>query len=186
MLLLPWLRSHMNGDGLAAIGHRVVHGGPNHVKPELVTPALVDELSALEKLAPLHQPHNLQPIRVALERLPDLKQVACFDTAFHRTVPQVAQAFAIPQDLPREASAVTASMASRTNTSRRAARARPRAGRRQGRRGPSWQRRLPLCDARRAECGDDDGLLRARRAADGHAVRRAGPRRRALSARATG
>jgi acetate kinase len=99
LALLPWLRAQMNGARLAAIGHRVVHGGPRCAGPERVTPALLDELGGLARLAPLHQPHNLAPIRVALERIPEVTQVACFDTSFHRSVPEVAQAYAIPQAL---------------------------------------------------------------------------------------
>ncbi|MGG5818221.1 acetate/propionate family kinase [Falsiroseomonas sp. HW251] len=97
--LLPWLQEWLAGRRLAAIGHRVVHGGPRHAAPARVTPALVDELAAFIPLAPLHQPHNLSPIRAALERNPDLPQVACFDTAFHRTIPEVAQVFALPYDM---------------------------------------------------------------------------------------
>lgn len=94
--LLPWLHDRLGGRPLAALGHRVVHGGPHHAGPERVTPALLDELTALVPLAPLHQPHNLAPIRALLEQAPELPQVACFDTAFHRTMPAVAQAFALP------------------------------------------------------------------------------------------
>ena len=96
MLIMPWLRDHLGGRVVSALGHRVVHGGPRHARPERVTPTLLDELTALEALAPLHQPHNLAPIRALLECTPDMPQVACFDTAFHRTIPEVAQAFAIP------------------------------------------------------------------------------------------
>ena len=68
-----------------AVGHRVVHGGPNYAKPVLVDPTCCDELDALEPLAPLHQPHNLLPIRDHPPNGgPELPQVACFDTAFHR------------------------------------------------------------------------------------------------------
>jgi acetate kinase len=99
LLLLPWLRDQLGGRPVTALGHRVVHGGPRHGKPELVTPALLEELAAFAPLAPLHQPHNLAPIRAALAKAPGLPQVACFDTAFHRTMPEVAQAFAIPHAL---------------------------------------------------------------------------------------
>ena len=97
--LLPWLRERLGGRPLAALGHRVVHGGASHARPERVTADLLRELTDLASLAPLHQPHNLAPIRAVLEHAPDLPQVACFDTAFHRTVPEVAQAFAIPHTL---------------------------------------------------------------------------------------
>ena len=98
MMLLPWLRDCLGGRRIAAIGHRVVHGGPNHEHPQRVTPALLEELAGLSALAPLHQPHNLAPIRAALAGNPDLPQVACFDTAFHRTMSPVVQAFAIPEE----------------------------------------------------------------------------------------
>ena len=99
LMLMPWLRDRMGGRTVSALGHRVVHGGPQHARPERVTAALLERLTAFEPLAPLHQPHNLAPIRVVLERMPDLPQVACFDTAFHRSMPDVAQAFAIPYTL---------------------------------------------------------------------------------------
>jgi acetate kinase len=97
--LLPWLRAQLGGGSLAALGHRVVHGGLRHSRPARVTPELLAELEALVPLAPLHEPHNLAPIRIALSLNPDLPQVACFDTAFHRTAPEVAQAFALPYAL---------------------------------------------------------------------------------------
>jgi acetate kinase len=97
--LLPWLGERLDGRELAAIGHRVVHGGASHARPERVSAGLLQELTDLESLAPLHQPHNLAPIRKVLEHAPELAQVVCFDTAFHRTVPEVAQAFAIPHTL---------------------------------------------------------------------------------------
>jgi acetate kinase len=97
--IMPWLNDRLGGRRFAALGHRVVHGGPNHAAPCLVTPALLAELDTLSPLAPLHQPHNLAPIRAAMQRSPDLPQVACFDTAFHRTIPEVAQVFALPQEM---------------------------------------------------------------------------------------
>jgi acetate kinase len=95
--IMPWLNDRLGGRRFAALGHRVVHGGPNHAAPCLVTPALLAELDTLSPLAPLHQPHNLAPIRAAMARAPDLPQVACFDTAFHRTIPEVSQVFALPR-----------------------------------------------------------------------------------------
>jgi acetate kinase len=97
--LAPWLRQQLPGRRLAALGHRVVHGGADHARPERVTPALLDELERLVPLAPLHQPYNLAPIRAALALDPAQPQVACFDTAFHRSMPEVAQAFALPAEL---------------------------------------------------------------------------------------
>ena len=100
--LLPWLREWLNGRRIAALGHRVVHGGVRHARPTRVAPELLAELDALVPLAPLHEPHNLAPIRAVLALDPTIPQVACFDTAFHRTVPEVAQAYALPLEL-REA-----------------------------------------------------------------------------------
>lgn len=94
-----FLRSRSAGHRLVAAGHRVVHGGVRFTRPTLVTPAVVDELAALVPLAPLHQPHNLAPIRALAALRPDLPQVACFDTAFHHTAPEEAQAFALPQEI---------------------------------------------------------------------------------------
>jgi acetate kinase len=100
--LIPWARERLGERRLAALGHRVVHGGVRHSQPARVTPELLAELDALVPLAPLHEPHNLAPIRMALKLNPDLPQLACFDTAFHRTVPAVAQAFALPYALYEE------------------------------------------------------------------------------------
>ena len=97
--LLPWLQGWLAGRPLAAIGHRVVHGGPKYGAPARVTPALIEELKAFIPLAPLHQPHNLSSIEAALERNPELPQVVCFDTAFHRSIPEVAQVFALPHEM---------------------------------------------------------------------------------------
>jgi acetate kinase len=96
-----WLQGHLDGLPMA-VGHRVVHGGPDFSRPMLVDDALVERLEALVPLAPLHQPNNLEPIRSIRKRHPDLKQVACFDTAFHRGHPAVAERFAIPDELHQE------------------------------------------------------------------------------------
>jgi acetate kinase len=82
-----------------AIGHRVVHGGPNYSEPTKITAAALTELERLSPLAPLHQPHNVGLIRLIRERQPQLLQVACFDTAFHRGHSSVADHFAIPEQL---------------------------------------------------------------------------------------
>ncbi len=93
------LREH-GGDGrLVGVGHRVVHGGMVHSQPVRVDATVLAELRAFEPLAPLHQPHNLAPIATMLERRPELPQVACFDTAFHRTNPEIAQMFGLPHAL---------------------------------------------------------------------------------------
>jgi acetate kinase len=84
---------------LRAVGHRVVHGGLAYDKPARLDAGVLAALEKLVPLAPLHQPHNLAPIRTLLERRPELPQVACFDTAFHSTNPDVARRFALPTDL---------------------------------------------------------------------------------------
>jgi acetate kinase len=100
---MAYLVEHMRGSladyRLRAIGHRVVHGGTRYERPVRVDAAVVAYLETLIPLAPLHQPHNLAPIRVMLQRLPDLPQIACFDTSFHRAMPEVAQAFALPASI---------------------------------------------------------------------------------------
>ena len=100
--ILPWTRERLGNRPLAALGHRVVHGGLHHSRPARVTPELLAELEALVPLAPLHEPHNLAPIKMAMTLNPGLPQVACFDTAFHRTAPEVEQAFALPYSFYEE------------------------------------------------------------------------------------
>jgi acetate kinase len=100
--LLDWIEERLEGATLIAAGHRVVHGGVRHATPVLLTSAVLDELDGLVPLAPLHQPHNLAAIRALAEAHPELPQVACFDTAFHRNQPWQAQTFAIPRELTEE------------------------------------------------------------------------------------
>jgi acetate kinase len=90
-----WLRETQPFD-LVAVGHRVVHGGPDYDRPVVVDQGVLTRLEKYSSLAPLHQPNNLAPIRLLLVRRPELPQVACFDTAFHRTHSPVADHFAIP------------------------------------------------------------------------------------------
>jgi acetate kinase len=94
--VLPWARERLGDSRLAAVGHRVVHGGLRYSRPARVTPELLVELEALVPLAPLHEPYNLAPIKMAMNLNPGLPQISCFDTAFHRTAPEVDQAFALP------------------------------------------------------------------------------------------
>ncbi len=94
--LLDFLRDRIGGSRLVAVGHRVVHGGQSHWQPVLVTGSVLASLEALVPLAPLHQPHNLAPIKALLAQEPGLPQVACFDTAFHHGAPDLAQMFALP------------------------------------------------------------------------------------------
>jgi len=95
-VVTEWLRETQSFD-LAAVGHRVVHGGPNYDRPVVVDQEVVKNLERFIPLAPLHQPNNLAPIRTLLARRPELLQVACFDTAFHRGHSAVADRFAIPE-----------------------------------------------------------------------------------------
>ena len=96
-----WLRKTQNLE-LIAVGHRVVHGGPRYDRPVLVDRTVLAELERYVSLAPLHQPNNLAPIRSILARSPDLPQVACFDTAFHRGHSALADRYAIPERLYEE------------------------------------------------------------------------------------
>ncbi len=94
--LAGFLREQLGEHRLAAVGHRVVHGGLAYAAPVRLTAEIVGRLEQFIPLAPLHQPHNLKPVRLLLENQPLLPQVGCFDTAFHRNQPEVAQAFALP------------------------------------------------------------------------------------------
>jgi acetate kinase len=87
------------GRPIIGVGHRVVHGGTEYSSPIRVDAHLLEKLTELIPLAPLHQPHNLAPMRAILEAAPNLPQVACFDTAFHRSQTHLAQSFAIPRKL---------------------------------------------------------------------------------------
>ncbi|WP_290630920.1 acetate/propionate family kinase [Aquisalimonas sp.] len=95
--LLGWLDETVGYENLLAAGHRVVHGGVDFHAPVRLTEDNTAALESLSSLAPLHQPHNLAPVRILADLRPDLPQVACFDTAFHRTQDAVAQRFALPR-----------------------------------------------------------------------------------------
>lgn len=97
--LFETLPARLEGYRVQAVGHRVVHGGERYIAPVRVDADVLRTLEALIPLAPLHQPHNLAPIRTILSSAPDLPQVACFDTAFHHTQSPVEQAFALPRDI---------------------------------------------------------------------------------------
>jgi len=97
--LLKFVDAHLGDARLGAVGHRVVHGGVAHVAPEMVTPSLLAALDALVSLDPLHLPHNIAPMRALASARPKLAQVACFDTAFHHTMPREASHFALPRAL---------------------------------------------------------------------------------------
>ena len=97
--LVDWLSTHVDDVKILATGHRIVHGGARFHEPVRLTPEMVTELEQLVPLAPLHQPHNLRPIKRMLERRADWVQVGCFDTAFHTTQPKLAQMFPLPRKL---------------------------------------------------------------------------------------
>ena len=97
--LLEMLHDHAGRDGLGSAGHRIVHGGVDHVEPALITHDLLDSLDGLTPLDPLHMQHNLAPVRAILKMRPDLPQVACFDTAFPHDMPIEAQIVPVPRAL---------------------------------------------------------------------------------------
>ncbi|WP_213736926.1 acetate/propionate family kinase [Bradyrhizobium sp. dw_411] len=95
--LLRWVERQFSNSDLVAAGHRVVHGGSVYSSPVRIDPTVIGELNKLIPLAPLHQPHNLAAIAAISKLHPALPQVACFDTAFHHTQPEIATAFALPR-----------------------------------------------------------------------------------------
>jgi acetate kinase len=97
--VVDWVETHLAPARLAAVGHRVVHGGNAHAGPALVTPALLRELALFAPLAPLHQPHNLAAIGTMAQLHPGLPQVACFDTAFHLGGPRITRLYGLPRAL---------------------------------------------------------------------------------------
>lgn len=97
--LTRFLRGSSQAHELVAVGHRVTHGGMRYKAPVAIDAEVLAELDGLSPLAPLHQPHNLTPVRLLQKQRPGLPQVACFDTAFHTTAPQVGQMFALPREL---------------------------------------------------------------------------------------
>jgi acetate kinase len=99
--VVAFLRAQI-GSLPTAIGHRVVHGGPDYSEPTLIDDAVLKRLEAFSPLAPLHQPNNLAPIRAVRQRQPQLPQVACFDTAFHRGHPEIADRYALPERFYQE------------------------------------------------------------------------------------
>lgn len=95
--ILQWLNENNHEDGIKAAAHRIVHGGTHYTTPVLLTPEVMENLRSLEKLAPLHQPHNLAGINILAEKAPDLKQYGCFDTAFHAAHDPLFSSFALPR-----------------------------------------------------------------------------------------
>ena len=95
--LMKWIEEHSGPDALAAVGHRIVHGGPNYSEPQQVTAKMVEELQRLSPFDPEHLPLEIELLQAFRQRHPKLSQVACFDTAFHRTMPRVATILPIPR-----------------------------------------------------------------------------------------
>jgi acetate kinase len=95
--ILDWLQKAGADSSIAAVGHRIVHGGPNYAEPVLIDNATLTKLKALIPLAPLHQPHNIAGIEAAMKAFPSIPQVACFDTAFHRAHPFIHDTYALPR-----------------------------------------------------------------------------------------
>jgi len=102
-LLLDWIEQRLGRDSsatvgsLAAVGHRIVHGGPKFSRPERITPQMLEQLQQLSPFDPEHLPAELMLIEAIGKRFPDLPQIACFDTAFHHDMPRVAQLLPIPR-----------------------------------------------------------------------------------------
>jgi acetate kinase len=95
--ILDWLKRAGYDSSVVAIGHRIVHGGPDYAKPVLIDDATLTKLKALIPLAPLHQPHNIAGVEAAMKAFPSTPQVACFDTAFHRAHPFISDTYALPR-----------------------------------------------------------------------------------------
>jgi acetate kinase len=95
--ILDWLRQAGYDSSITAVGHRIVHGGPDYAEPVLIDGATLTKLKALIPLAPLHQPHNVAGVEAAMKAFPSTPQVACFDTAFHRSHPFINDTYALPR-----------------------------------------------------------------------------------------
>ncbi len=100
--LLQWFQATQAGWEIVAAGHRVVHGGERYSKPTLIDDVVLGHLISFFPLAPLHEPHNVAGIQALQALLPNVPQIACFDTAFHRSQPDVAQTFGLPRALSAE------------------------------------------------------------------------------------
>src|SRR5437868_699592 len=96
-VLIDLISEHAAWDNIQAIGHRIVHGGPKFSEPELVTPDMLTELEAIAPYAPEHLPAEIALLRAFAEHDANLEQIACFDTAFHQTMPRVAQLLPVPR-----------------------------------------------------------------------------------------
>lgn len=95
--LMDWIDERFDQEELSAVGHRVVHGGPNYSEPQRITKGLIEELHKMELFDPEHLPEEILLAEAFRRRFPDLMQVACFDTAFHHDMPRVARLLPIPR-----------------------------------------------------------------------------------------
>ena len=95
--LMDWIEERSGHDGLTAVGHRVVHGGPKYSKPQRITTEMIEELHQLSPFDPEHLPEEILLTEAFHQRFPALPQVACFDTAFHHDLPRVARLVLIPR-----------------------------------------------------------------------------------------
>lgn len=100
--LLDWIARKFPSLTIVAAGHRIVHGGCAYAEPVLLTPDVLDALTAIVPLAPDHQPFNLAGVRIAAEHWSEIPQIGCFDTAFHRTQPRIAQLYGLPRELTND------------------------------------------------------------------------------------
>jgi acetate kinase len=101
-VLFDWINHRLGGSPLTAVGHRVVHGGENYSAPVIVTEEILRNLKEFISLAPLHQPYQVVAIEILVQQHPEIPQIACFDTAFHRSQPLIAQQFALPRELQQQ------------------------------------------------------------------------------------
>ncbi len=100
---LSWIEKNMPGIKITAVGHRIVLGGQRFEKPVLIEGDVLDYLQSLVVMEPSHQPYNVAGARAIAKAFPGLPQVACFDTSFHRTMPEIAQVYALPKDVREKA-----------------------------------------------------------------------------------
>ena len=96
-ILMEWMEKELGEGGLAAVGHRIVHGGPKYWQPQRITEEVITDLHAFSPFDPEHLPGEILLVKAFQQRYPQLLQVACFDTAFHHDLPRVAQILPIPR-----------------------------------------------------------------------------------------
>jgi acetate kinase len=175
--LLKWFTASHADWEIVAVGHRVVHGGERYSQPTIIDDRVLDHLTSFIPLAPLHQPHNVAGIIALQALLPKVSQIACFDTAFHRSQPQVAQAFGLPRALTAEGIKRYGFHGLSYEFIARALPQHSTRADRPGRRCPPRQRRQHGGHGRPQVPGHHPRLLDHRRSGDGHALRQSRPRR---------